>query len=162
DRWDGLLGRKRGGTASVTDTGGTAFSSGMYEIGSHIPGNDETARELWGTDGTGRVKRMAGGTWFAEVTPDAAISGSFSHVVGCSLNGKRFLAYDSAVDRLHVWDPGLGSPRVRRVGMSPGSSAPTVANTGAGAYPATIRYYRVRFYLMTTPGIQSYSEPSAV
>src|SRR6185312_15478579 len=61
DHFDGLLGRKRGGTTAVTDTGGTAFSSGMQSLFRHIPGNDETAAELWGIDGAPIAKRMTGG-----------------------------------------------------------------------------------------------------
>ncbi len=148
DRWDGLIGRKRGGTSSVTDTGGTAFSSGMQSLFRHVPGADETAAEFWGIDGAGTpiVKRMTGGSSFANVTLDDAISTRPQDVVAASLNGKLFLAYDSTQDRLHAYDPALSSPRVRRVGIAPGSSAPTAANSGgAGVYAAVLRYYRVRF-----------------
>ncbi len=145
DWYDGLLARKRGGAAAVTDTGGTAFSSGMQTLIRHVPGADETAAELWGVDGAPIVKRMTGGTSYANVTLDDAIGTRPQDVVGASLNGKLFLAYDSSVDRLHVYDPSLSSPRVRRVSLPTPGSAPTAANSGSGSYPATKRYYRVRW-----------------
>lgn len=54
-------------------------------------------------------------------------------------NGKTFLAYDSSVNRLHLHD----GTSVRRVGLE-APAAPTVANTGAGAYAATLRYYKIQ------------------
>jgi hypothetical protein len=147
DQKDTTFARKRGGASAVTDSGGTAFSSGIQEIGSYVPGASETARELWATDGaaTPIVKRMAAGTTFADVTVDDAIATKPQDVVAVTFNGKRFMAYDSTQDRLHVYDPALASPRVRRVGFADPTTAPTVANTGAGAYAAVLRYYRVRF-----------------
>lgn len=159
DWYDGLIGRKRNGSTAVTDTGGTAFSSGIQTLIRHVPGNAETAGELWAIDGAGTpiVKRMTGGTSFANVTMADAIATSPQSVIGASLNGKLFLAYDSAVDRLHVYDPTLGSPSVRRVGFAtPG--APTVANTGAGAYAAVLRYYRVRWLQLNGTTVMRRSE----
>jgi hypothetical protein len=144
---DATFGRKRGGSIAVAQTGGTAFSSGIQEIGRHVPGADETLAELWATDGaaTPIVKRLTGGTSWADVTVDDAISTRPQDLVSATLNGKRFMAYDSTVDRLHVYDPNLASARVRRVGIDPGITAPTAANTGAGAFAAVVRYYRVRW-----------------
>lgn len=144
DWYDGLLGRKRGGADAVTETGGTAFSSGMQSLFRHVPGAVETAAEFWGIDGaaTPIVKRMTGGTSFADVTVGDAIATKPQDVMAASLNGKLFLAYDSSVDRLHAYDPSLGSPSVRRVGLA-ASSAPSAADGGgAGGYAATIRYYK--------------------
>jgi hypothetical protein len=147
DRHDGLIGRKRGGADAVTETGGTAFSSGIQSLFRHVPGADETAAELWGIDGaaTPIVKRMAAGTSFANVTLDDAIATKPQEVTAASLNGKLILAYDSTVDRLHVYDPKLASPRVRRAGLPASAIAPSVANSGSGSYSATLRYYRVRW-----------------
>lgn len=144
DWYDGLIGRKRGGADAVTETGGTAFGSGIQSIFRHIPGAAETAAELWGIDGAGTpiVKRMAGGTSLADVTLAQAIATKPQDVVGASLNGKLFLAYDSSVDRLHAYDPSLGSPEVREVGLA-ATAAPTAANTGSGSYAATLRYYKM-------------------
>lgn len=144
DFYDGTLGRKRPGAASVSTTGGTAFASGILDLFAHIPGSDPALAELWGADGAGLVKRLTGGTSFANVTLDDAIASNFPSVSFASLNGKLFMAYDSTVDRLHVYDPNLSAPRVRRVNFAT-PAAPTVANQGVGAYAATARYYRVRW-----------------
>lgn len=162
DNYTGLLANKRGGATAVTETGGTAFSGGLQSLFRFIPGAVETAAEFWGVDGaaTPIVKRMAGGTSFADVTLSHAIQTRPQDVVAATLNGKLFLAYDSSVDYLHVYDPNLASPRVRIVGFTtPG--APTVANTGAGAYPATLRYYRVRWIQKTGSTVNRRSEPGA-
>ena len=55
-----------------------------------------------------------------------------------ALNNKLFIAYDSSVNRLHVYD----GTSVRRVGINKPAAA-TVADTGAGAYAATARRYRI-------------------
>ena len=143
DWYDGTLARKRGGADAVAQTGGTAFSSGIQTLIRHVPTNAETAAELWGIDGaaTPIVKRLTGGTTWANVTLADAIATKPQDVMGASLNGKLFLAYDSTADRLHCYDPSLGTPAVRRVGLA-ASSAPTVANTGTGSYAATLRYYK--------------------
>lgn len=155
--------RKRGGSTSVSLSGGTAFSSGIDTIERHVPGADETLAEFWGIDGAATPiwKRLVGGTSWANVTVDDAVATQPQAIVGVALNGKRFFAYDSTVDRLHVYDPTLSSPRVRRVGFAtPG--APTVADTGAGAYAATIRYYRVRWVQLNGSTIIRRSEAGTV
>jgi len=157
---DTPFGRKRGGATAVSQTGGTAFSSGLQTLVSLLASGVETARQLWGVDGaaTPIVKRLTGGATWADVTLDDAIATAPQDVVAVPLNGKFFMAYDSSVDRLHVYDPVLSSPRVRRVGFAtPG--APSVANTGAGAYAATLRYYRVRWLQMNGTVVVRRSEP---
>lgn len=163
DWYDGLLARKRNGATAVTDTGGTAFSSGMQSLFRHIPGADETAAEFWGIDGaaTPIVKRMTGGTSFANVTLADAIATSPQKVVGATLNGKLFLAYDSTSDRLHVYDPQLGSPKVRRVGFAT-PAAPTAADSAVGgSYAAVLRYYRVRWLQLNGTLVVRRSEAGA-
>jgi hypothetical protein len=159
---DATLAHKRGGSIAVSQTGGTAFSLGMQTLERHVPGNDETAAELWGIDGAATPiwKRLTGGTSWANVTVDDAVSSKPQEIVGVALNGKRFFAYDSTVDRLHVYDPTLGSPRVRRVSFAT-PAAPTVANVGAGAYAAVLRYYRVRWLQLSGTTIIRRSEPGA-
>jgi hypothetical protein len=151
---DTTLAHKRGGSAAVTDTGGTAFSSGLQTIERHVPGAVETAAELWGVDGAATPiwKRMVAGTSFANVTVDDAVSTRPQDVQGVALNGKRFFAYDSTQDRLHVYDPNLASPRVRRVNFTT-PAAPTAADTVVGgAYAAVLRYYRVRWLQLNIAG----------
>lgn len=71
-----------------------------------------------------------------------AITSRAQDAAYAQLNGKLYIAYTSAVNRLHVFDPNLDTTKVRRVGLAtPG--APTAANTGSGSYAATLRYYRV-------------------
>lgn len=162
DWWDGLIGRKRGGADALSQAGGTAFSSGIQTLMRHIPGNAETAAELWGIDGaaTPIVKRLTGGTSWVDVTLADAIATAPQSVEGVSLNGKLFLAYDSTADRLHCYDPNLGAPQVRRVGLAV-SSAPTVADTGAGTYAATIRYYKQDTIQLNGSTVARQSELSA-
>ncbi len=162
DHYQGRLARKRGGAVAIAESGGTAFSVGIQTLLRHVPGADETLAELWGVDGaaTPIVKRLTNGTAWGNVTLDDAIASRPADVVGASLNGKLFLAYDSSVDRLHVYDPGLTSPRVRRVGIA-ASAAPVVTNTAAGgAYAATPAYWRVRWVQITGALVIRRSEPS--
>lgn len=162
DHFDGTLGRKRGGATAVSQTGGTAFSSGIQALFRHIPGAVETAAELWAVDGaaTPIVKRLAGSPTWANVTMADSISTAPQSVEFASFNGKLFLAYDSPVDYLHVYDPTLGTPIVRRSGFNT-PAAPTAANTGAGAYAAVLRYYRVRWLQLNGTTVVRRSEPSA-
>ena len=161
---DTAFGRKRGGATSVSLTGGTAFANDMNFLFRHVPGASEAAAELWAICSTPLTKRLTGGTSWADVTFDDAISSETFNVTAATLNGKLFLAYDSSVDRLHVYDPNLASARVRRVGFAT-PAAPTVANTGSGTYAAVLRYYRVRWLQVATIGGASVvvrrSEPGA-
>ena len=159
---DATLGRKRGGADAVSLTGGTAFNATIASLLRHVPGASEGAAELWAIDGDSvPVKRLTGGTAWANVTMDDAVASGTHDFMGASLNGKLFLAFDSAVDRLHVYDPGLATPRVRRVGFAT-PAAPTAANGGgAGAYAATLRYYRVRWLQMSGTTVVRRSEPGA-
>lgn len=149
---------KRGGSTAISTSGGTDFGA-IQTLIRHEPGSDPTLAELWGVDAVPIVKRLTGGTSFANVTLDDAIATRPQDVVGASLNGKLFLAYDSSVDRLHVYDPGLASARVRRVGLAvPG--AQTSANSGGGgAYAAVLRYIRVRWVQLTGTVVTRRSEP---
>ena len=163
DWYDGLLGRKRGGSDSVSLSGGTAFTNGIQTLIRHVPGSSETAAELWAIDaaaGGGIMKRLTGGTTWANVTLSEVIASDEEQVVGVTLNGKLFLAYDEAADRLHVYDPNLASPRVRRVGFAT-PAAHTAANTGAGSYAAVLRYYRVRWLQLNGTTVARRSEPGA-
>jgi hypothetical protein len=159
---DTAFARKRGGATTLSTTGGTAFNGAIDFLYRHVPGADETAAELWAVDNVGGTptKRLTGGTTWADVTFDDAIATDEQKMVGASLNGKLFLAFDSTQDRLHVYDPNLSSPRVRRVGLAT-PSAPTRADTGAGAYGEGARYYRIRWLQMSGSTIIRRSEPSA-
>jgi hypothetical protein len=139
------LKRRRGGTENLTNaTGVFAALSSVVSLFRHTPGQSETSMELWAisNDATPEVGRVAAGAaWTAVALSDAIASAAEAWFFkGVSFNGKLFLPYNSAVDYLHVWD---GSS-VRRVGIA-ASAAATVANTGAGAYAATLRYYKVQW-----------------
>lgn len=137
DWYQSPLGRKRGGSASVSTTGGTAFSGTIASLFRYVPGADESAAQLWGVDSAGLVKRLSAGTSWADVTLADSIQTKTQDVNCAVLNGKLFMAYDSAVDRLHVWD---GTTH-RRVGLKTPAAAPTTSTSG-GAVTDT-RTYKV-------------------
>lgn len=78
-----------------------------------------------------------GSTWASLALSDT--SGFDADTMAIHYNGKVFLAYNSTQNRLHV----LASGVVRRVGIGLVAAA-TVANTGAGTYAATLRYYKIQ------------------
>lgn len=139
DWYRATLARKRGGCDAVSMTGGSTFSNKIHFLFRHIPGALETAAELWAVDAeaTPVVKRLTGGTAWADVTLFDAISGSTQYMQAVSFNGKLFIAYDSAVDRLHVWD---GST-VRRSGLQTAPVPTTGAPSGTGV--TDTRTYKV-------------------
>lgn len=146
------LARKRAGAS--LEAIGAVFTSPIGALARHVPGQDQTAAELWAVGGT-TVGRMAGASTFSSVTlKDAATGSAWDHRFA-TLNGKLFHAYDSAVDRLHVWD----GTEHRRVGLA-APAAPSAADTGAGAYAAVKRYYRVRYLIKSGSVIVARSEPS--
>ena len=154
--------RKRNG--STAPSIGSAFTSVISSLIAHSPNNNPASLELWGIDAaaTPVFGRMAGATTFSSVTlkDNLTPNTDASRVRGASYNGKLFLAYNSAVDRMHVWDPNLGSPAVRRMGLAT-PAAPTAANTGSGSYAATLRYYRVRWRIKNGTAIVAQSEAGA-
>lgn len=162
DTYRTRLFRKRGGAAAPSI--GSAFTGVISSLIAHLPSNNPAAAELWGCDdaATPILGRMAAASTFSTVTQkDTPASGAGPKVRGASYNGKLFLAYDSAVDRMHVWDPNLGTPSVRRMGLAT-PDAPTAANTGAGTYPATVQYGRMRYRIKNGSTVVAQSEPSAV
>lgn len=129
--------RKRGGAASMSLTFGP--SNPAAYLFRHVPGVDETAAELWAFDNSGPVglSRYTGGAWTTPsgFTPFGTVGDGYK--ISCAtLNGKLFIAGPTAGNRLTLWD---GST-LRKAGL-PTPSAATVADTGAGAYAATARWY---------------------
>ncbi len=157
DWYRSTLGRKRGGAETLDISGGTAFSNGVRALGRFVPSDDETAAQFWGVDGDFHVKRLAGGTAWANVSMDDAVTATGT-IDFASLNGKFYFAYKSGINRLHVYDPADGL--VRRVGVAP-TAVPTIANTGSGSYAATIRYYKVRYVVKSSGVIIRSGELSA-
>lgn len=139
DWYGAALGRRRGGSAALSITGGTAFGSGVRFLTKNVPGADQSAAELFGLDGAGLVKRLAGGTSWADVTLKDAITGNYGEANAIPFNGKLFFCCDTAVNRLHCWDGNT----IRRVGLPIPASAPTAGDVGGGAYAAVTRYYKI-------------------
>jgi hypothetical protein len=151
--------RRQGGTNTIHATEPWGASSTLLALMRHTPTADESTAEMWAIDnqGTPVLGRMAGSNQFSAVTVgDAFTSGDIKFVNGVSLNGKFFIAGNTAVDRLHVWT----GATFRRVGLVTPAAA-SVANTGAGTYAATIRYYKVQWQNATvTPNVLSELSPS--
>lgn len=165
DFWDTALGAKRFGASAigVTFSSGGPFSGSAGSLIRHVPGDDETAAELWAIDNgsVSRFARLAGASTWTQVTlaDNLSASSDANNVVGASINGFLFLAYKNvAGNRLHVWDPSISS--VRRVGIAT-PNVPSTAAMGAGALSFT-RYYRVRDVDISGSDTRRRSEASAV
>jgi hypothetical protein len=117
----------------------------------HTPSQLLSATELWAfpTNASFFYRSTTGTTWSAVAVSDAGSASEFTVTDAVSFNNKLYVAYKktASTDRLNAWD---GSS-VRRVGISI-PSAPTVADTGAGSYTATIRYYKVQFLAIASSG----------
>ena len=156
----GALAEKRYGATSRTFTG-DAFS-GFNSLHNFVPGQNDAAAEFHFTsrDATPKIVRVAAGTAAANLTLADNIASLPQNARTAMLNGKLFWAYDSALNRLHVYDPAFSTTAVRRVGLAT-PAAPTAANTAVGGtYPAILRYYRVR-WVRTTTGRRSLSDSTA-
>lgn len=135
--------RRQGGSNGINVTEPWGANATLHALMRHTPTANETAAELWAVDSqaTPVLGRLAAGNTFTAVTVgDAWTSSSTTFLNGASLNGKFFIAGNTAVDRLHVWD----GTAFRRVGLAT-TAAPTVADTGLGTYAATLRYYKVHW-----------------
>jgi hypothetical protein len=138
------LGTRRGGSTLITTTGVTAPIYSAFEF---IPGQDETAAELFVFDNSSPVKilRCAGGSSFTSLTLVDNCNGSQWISSAAALNGKLYLAYATGVNRLHVFDPGYSTSSVRRAGLGTPAAPSPADGGGGGTYPATARDYRVAF-----------------
>jgi hypothetical protein len=139
--------RKRQGATADSLSSWSPTSCDITSLVTHTPANGLTAKELWAfTNKTATtIGRKAGGTTWAGVTPSPddgpnGSIGSTQEVYGASYNNKLFLAFPNSADRMHVWD----GTTLRRTSLAT-TAAATVADTGAGAYTATLRYYKVSF-----------------
>lgn len=138
------------------DLTSAGFTGELQWLGRHV--TDEGVEELWAAAnnaGTVAVARKVSGTWSTVTLIDTPEQSSLTQMHSVTFNGKLYLAYDSAVNRLHVWD----GTSVRRVGLSK-PSAPTITDTGAGTYTATARRYRVAFRIKDGSDIVCQSELS--
>lgn len=156
DWWEGTLANKRNGSTPITVTS-IPFTGVVNAMVRHVPGVDETASELWGLDTNNVWGRLTGGTTWASPAIVDANTGTPENLVGVSYAGMLFLAYKSAQNRLHAWDPAVS--KVRRVGLATPNPA-TSASIGAGALSFT-RSYKIRTFDNTTAGKRR-SEASTV
>ena len=142
DFYDGSLCRKRGGSADVTLNGFNA-SSRVQALGRYLPSDDETAAELHAVESAAltTMQRLAAGTTWATYTLANAIQADSTEVSMVSFNGKFFQAYNSSVNRLHVY-PSAGGTH-RRVGIAK-PAAPAAPTEAAGAV-TDVRQYAVAF-----------------
>lgn len=77
---------------------------------------------------------------FASTALVDAVTSNPKYSIWVPHNGKIYVAFQSAVNRLHC----VRKFAVTRTGL-PTPAAPTGANTGSGTYAATIRYYRIQW-----------------
>lgn len=112
------LGRRRGGCIEIPVTGGTAHSSGVRSAFRFVPGDDETAAELWDIDGARVFHRMAGGSVFSDPTVTDSCSAAPNEVNWVNFNGKLFVLYKNAHNRAHVVDPSESASTIRRSGFA--------------------------------------------
>jgi hypothetical protein len=160
DYFDGMLGRRRPGSTGLSTAGGTAFNNRIENLIFHQPGSTASSAELWAFDDVPIAKYLKTSSTWANVsfkdTPTVSAATPYT-VIGASFNGKLFLAYDTTQDRLHCYD--TLTSNVRRVGLAIMGS-PIVADQGAGAYAATLRYYRTRALQLNGTTVIRRSEPS--
>jgi len=151
------LGRRRPSSATVSRTSGP--SSTIEQLIRYQPSTNKTGSggaQLWAFSGSSTIHRLDNGSWSSVTASDTVASWATSRPYGATFNGKLFLAYNSDQNRLHVWD----GASVRRVGIA-ASAAATVANTGAGAYAATLRYYKIQWKIVSGSNTIATSELSA-
>jgi hypothetical protein len=141
---DGGLAKKRGGSSEVTLS--AALTGHVMSMTRFTAGQDQGAMELFfSTDDTpNQINRVTSSNTRVSLTLADAIASRPQDVTWAAIGGKLYIAYDSTVNRLHVYDPSVSTSAVSVTGLKAPAAA-TVANTGAGTYPATIRYYKIQY-----------------
>jgi hypothetical protein len=149
----GTLGRRRLALSSISLTGGP--SSVIHYLAAYRPSTATHRLFAFSHLTTLAVHSWDGTTWTAHALSDAADVPSCP----CALtfNNKLFIAYNSGVNRLHVYD----GTSIRRVGIGSAPAISGTGNTGAGTYPATARFYRVQYLTKVGSDIVAMSELSA-
>lgn len=164
-----MLGERRAGCVPITlptsITGDTTLDAVTWGF-RHLPTSNESAAELWllaqsilSTQNI--LVRRTQSAW-GTISPLDAITSSTNRghkLSAASLHGKLFLAYKSAVSRLHVYD----GTTLRRTGLATPAAAPTGADTGTpGTVYAGTRFFRIRYTVKSGSTTLRRSEPSAV
>jgi hypothetical protein len=154
--------RKRGGAAAFSLSGSNHTGVIAYAF-RHVPGADDTAAELWLVDAaaTPVLSRNAAGS-FSNPTWKDNITSRPQDVWMVSFNGKLHIFSETAQDRYQVFDPAISTSVLRRAGMKAptGFDAGDIANTGAGSYAATARWYKIRFTVQVSSNTVLRSESS--
>lgn len=163
------MGERRKGCTKLTDIPSSITGDANIQVvswmGKHYPSNILGDAELWvlgqHLSSTNTVlTRRTSSAWSTVTVSDAfTVTSGYGHrLQGVSLHGKFFIAGDTSVDLLHVWD---GSS-LRRCSLAAPGAAPTASNTaGAGTFSGT-RYYRVREAVVSGSSVLLRSEPSDV
>ena len=157
DFYEGTLGRKRNGAASVSlvpSASGTAFSGYLSSL-------------FWGSNGSQADYPFAVDSDFvvnyydadhngwARVNGGDAIAASPDAIQTARFKDRLYICYDSGVDRLHYWNfaKSLTSSgdnhTFYRVGL-PTPAAPTAADQGGGVQYGNTRWYKITW--LTKPG----------
>jgi hypothetical protein len=150
---DGVLEMRQGFlTEDLTGSGltGPALWMGRFTTNAGV-------EELWAAAnnaGTPALARRVSGTWAPVTFSDTASAANLLYMQGVGMNGKFFLAYDSNVNRLHVWD----GTSVRRVGLAQASAVTAATMGGAGL--TFNRWYRKRVVVIESGVVTRRSEPS--
>lgn len=113
--------------------------------------------ELWGAAnnaGTAALGRRSAGARSSVSFSDTVSVTNLRYMQAAPLTSKYFIAYDSDVNRLHVWD----GTTLRRVGFAR-SGVPSVMAMGAGGLTGT-RFYRQRYVELRGSTIVRRSEAS--
>lgn len=140
------LARKRYGYSTITSSSLASIfaAGGAFWLMGFYPGQTVTGAYLIVALGNGEFATITTGTTEQLLTEANVNDGDDWAVSGVTLNGKAYIAYNSDENRLHVFHPTISTTVLRRSGLET-PAAPTVADTGAGAYAATVRRYRVQW-----------------
>ncbi len=154
------LGEKRPGSATVTLTGDSF--TGTNHLARFVAGQDEAAAQLIivSNDSPVEISRVTAADANVTLTLTDAVASRPQDVTTATLNGKLFIAYDSTVNRLHVYDPDESTSLVRRTLLAT-PAAPVVADQGTGTYPAVERWYTVAYRVKSGTNVLRQSEMSA-
>jgi hypothetical protein len=139
------------------DLTGTGFTGPVLWMGRYV--TNQGVEETWAAannNGTAVLARKVNNIWSPVAFSDVPTPSNLIYMQAVGMNNKFFLAYDSNVNRLHVWD----GTQVRRVGLAP-ATAPTAPPTGGSGATVT-RSYRQRHVAMSGGAVLLRSEPSAV
>lgn len=152
-----------GSNFSVTladSNGPLAAQTAIVELSEWFPLGDQYNSELWAIAASpntsqsvllARRSTLSTGSYvWSQVVPSDPIISLAPDVYLINsqpLDGLFFWAYNSGIDRLHVWEPNTST--LRRTGLAQPNAAPTAANAGSGSLTGA-RYYRTRWIQQST------------